>query len=405
MTELPRIISVDDHVIEPAHLFETWLPQKYRDRGPKPLTAGIGELAYVGGKYQITMDPDGPPTDWWIYEDLKFPYKRNIAAVGFDRDEMTLEGITREQMRPGCWDPAERLKDMDLNHVEASLCFPTFPRFCGQTFTEAKDRDLAILCIRAYNDWMVEEWCGPQAQGRQIPLALIPLWDAGLAAEEVRRNAARGVRAVAFSEIPPRLGLPSVHTDDWDPFLAACDETGTVIAMHIGSSSSMPSTSADAPPLVSSTITFANCCFSMVDWLLSGKFERFPNLKVMYAEGQIGWIPYILERADVVWEENRAWGGVADKVHRPPSELFAEHVYGCFFDDAFGLKNLDSIGVGNVLYETDYPHSDSTWPKSREVGEAQMGHLDADAVERIVRGNAIELLGLTSDGLWAGGTR
>jgi len=193
-----------------------------------------------------------------------------------------------------------------------------------------------------------------------------------------------------------------VHTDDWDPFLAACDETGTVIAMHIGSSSRMPSTSADAPPAVGSTITFANCCFSMVDWLMSGKFERFPHLKVMYAEGQIGWIPYILERADVVWEENRAWGGVADKVHRPPSELFADHVYGCFFDDAFGLRNLDAIGVGNVLYETDYPHSDSTWPKSREVGEAQMGHLDADVVERIVRRNAIDLLGLTEDGLWAG---
>lgn len=120
MTELPRIVSVDDHVIEPAHLFSTWLPAKYRERGPQPLTAGIGELAYTGGKYVITMDPDGPPTDWWIYEDLKFPYKRNIAAVGFDRDDMTLEGITRAEMRPGCWDPAERLKDMDLNHVEAS---------------------------------------------------------------------------------------------------------------------------------------------------------------------------------------------------------------------------------------------------------------------------------------------
>ncbi len=141
--------------------------------------------------------------------------------------------------------------------------------------------------------------------------------------------------------------------------------------MHIGSSSRMPSTSADAPPAVGSTITFANCCFSMVDWLMSGAFDRFPGLKVMYAEGQIGWIPYILERADVVWEENRGWGGVADKVLRPPSELFAGHVYGCFFDDAFGLRNLDAIGVGNVLYETDYPHSDSTWPRSREVGEAR----------------------------------
>ena len=127
MAELPRIVSVDDHVIEPAHLFETWLPAKYRERGPQPLTAGIGELAYVAGKYQITMDPDGPPTDWWIYEELKFPYKRNIAAVGFDRDEMTLEGITRAEMRPGCWDPKERLKDMDLNHVEASALLPHLP--------------------------------------------------------------------------------------------------------------------------------------------------------------------------------------------------------------------------------------------------------------------------------------
>ena len=154
------------------------------------------------------MDPDGPPTDWWIYEDLKFPYKRNIAAVGFDRDEMTLEGITREEMRRGCWDPKARLEDMDLNHVEASLCFPTFPRFCGQTFAEAHDKEVALACVRAYNDWMVEEWCGDSG-GRLIPLCLIPLWDIELAVAEIRRNAARGVRAVTFSEIPTYLGLPS----------------------------------------------------------------------------------------------------------------------------------------------------------------------------------------------------
>ncbi|NEE08703.1 amidohydrolase family protein, partial [Streptomyces sp. SID7499] len=194
-TELPRIISVDDHVIEPAHLFDTWLPARYRERGPRALTAGIGELAYIGGKYRITMDPDGQPTDWWIYEDLKFPYKRNIAAVGFDRDQMTLEGITREEMRRGCWDPKARLEDMDLNHVEASLCFPSFPRFCGQTFAEAHDKEVALACVRAYNDWMVEEWCGDSG-GRLIPLCIIPLWDIDLAVAEIRRNAARGVRAV-----------------------------------------------------------------------------------------------------------------------------------------------------------------------------------------------------------------
>ncbi|NGN68364.1 amidohydrolase [Streptomyces sp. A7024] len=402
---IPRIISVDDHTVEPPNVWQDRLPAKYADVGPRIVRAPLKEMTFMGGKFAPKMGApgdDGPIGDWWVYEDLHRPLTRLDTAVGYSRDEIKLEVITYEQMRPGSFSVKERLEDMDVNHVQSALCFPTFPRFCGQTFTEAKDKELGLLCVQAYNDWMVEEWCGQDAQGRLIPLPIIPLWDAELAAAEVRRNAARGARAVCFSEIPPFLGLPSIHSDDWDPFLRACEETQTVIAMHIGSSSKMPSTSADAPPAVGSTITFANCCYSMVDWLMSGKLERFPDLKIMYAEGQIGWIPYILERADVVWEENRGWGGVADKVTVPPSETFKNRIFGCFFDDAFGLKNLDSIGVANVLYETDYPHSDSTWPKSREVAETQMGHLAPDVIERIVRGNAIDLLGLTAEGLWAG---
>jgi predicted TIM-barrel fold metal-dependent hydrolase len=242
---------------------------------------------------------------------------------------------------------------------------------------------------------MVDEWCGDSA-GRLIPLCLIPLWDAGLAAAEVRRNAERGVRAVCFSEIPPFLGLPSVHDPDgyWDPFFAACSETRTVVNMHIGSSSKMPSTSADAPPAVGSTLTHTNATFSLVDFLFSGVLVRFPELKLAYSEGQIGWIPYILERADKVWEENRGWGGVADKVPNPPSTYFRDHVYGCFFDDAHGLRSVDEIGVDNITYESDYPHSDSTWPHTRQIAERQMAHLDSESIRKIVRGNAIKLFGL-----------
>ncbi|GGR55069.1 hypothetical protein GCM10010282_55220 [Streptomyces roseolus] len=337
----PRVISVDDRTVEPPHVWRDRLPSRYRDTGPRIVRAPPREMTFLGGRFAPVMGAkgdDGPVGHWWVYEDLHRPLTRLDTAVGYDRDEIRLEVITYEQMRPGSFSVPDRLADMDVNHAQSALCFPTFPRFCGQTFTEASDRGLGLLCVRAYNDWTVEERCGPEARGRLIPLALVPLWDPEPAAAEVRRNAARGVRAFAFSEIPPHLGLPSVHTDHWDPSLRACDETGTVVAMHIGSSSRMPPTSADAPPAVGSAITFANCCFSMVDWLMSGKFERFPNLRIMYAEGQIGWIPYILERADVVWEENRAWGGVADKVTRPPSELFAGHVFGCFFDDAFGLR-------------------------------------------------------------------
>jgi predicted TIM-barrel fold metal-dependent hydrolase len=159
----------------------------------------------------------------------------------------------------------------------------------------------------------------------------------------------------------------------------------------------MPSTSKDAPPAVGSTITFANCCFSMVDWLMSGKFERFPNLKVMYAEGQIGWIPYILERADVVWRENRAWVGVADTIPEPPSTYYYRQIYGCFFRDQHGVDSIDKCGVDNITFETDYPHSDSTWPNTREVAGELMGHLPDDVITKLVRGNAIRMLGLDLD--------
>jgi predicted TIM-barrel fold metal-dependent hydrolase len=130
---------------------------------------------------------------------------------------------------------------------------------------------------------------------------------------------------------------------------------------------------------------------------MSGLFTKFPDLKIAYSEGQIGWIPYILERADVVWNENRGWGGIADKVFEPPSELFRRHVYGCFFDDAFGLRNIDDIGVDNVTYETDYPHSDSTWPHSRKIAEEQTKDLADDVVYKVIRGNAIEMLHLDFD--------
>jgi predicted TIM-barrel fold metal-dependent hydrolase len=392
--ELPKIISVDDHVVEPPHLWQTWLPEKFRERGPRSERRGIGTMRHIGGgAYEQTFDPAGPQADCWVYEDLVYINKRHVAAVGFDRDDMTMSPITYDEMRPGCYEPKARLEDMDLNHVEASLSFPTFPRFCGQTFAEAKDKELAEACVRAYNDWMVEEWCGDSG-GRLIPLTIVPLWDAGLAAAEVRRNAERGVRAVCFSEIPSHLGLPSIHSGEWEPFITACEDTETVICMHIGSSSRMPATSGDAPVAVAATLSFNNAMASLADWLFSGILVRHPKLTLAYSEGQIGWLPYALERADDVWLEHRAWAGVKDLVPEPPSTYFRRQVYGCFFRDRHGLESLDSIGVDNVTFETDYPHTDSTWPHTKKVAEEMMAGLDAETVYKIVRGNAIRMLQL-----------
>ena len=232
--------------------------------------------------------------------------KRLSTAVGFPGAAVTLGGVRYDEIRPGCYQPGPRLDDMDLNWTEASLCFPNFPRFCGQTFAEARDKELALLCVQAYNDWMVEEWCAGSG-GRLLPLCLVPLWDADLAVAEVERNAARGVRAIAFSEIPAFLGLPSVHSGYWERFFATCAATGTVLCLHIGSATKMPRTSDDAPDAVSVSMGFGNCVGSLADFIFSGVLERHPDLRLVYSEGQIGWIPFFLERADDVWQTHGGW--------------------------------------------------------------------------------------------------
>jgi predicted TIM-barrel fold metal-dependent hydrolase len=198
---------------------------------------------------------------------------------------------------------------------------------------------------------MVEEWCGDSG-GRLIPLIIVPLWDANLAAAEVRRNAARGVRAVTFSEIPPHLGLPSIHSGFWDPFFQACEETKTTVCMHIGSSSRMPATSPDAPVAVAASLSFNNAMASLMDFLFSGLLVRYPKLKLAYSEGQIGWLPYILERADDVWREHRAWAEVKDIVPNPPStyKTIAEGYMAGLADDV-----VFKIMRGNALRMLDRP--------------------------------------------------
>ena len=393
-SRIPKIISVDDHVVEPAHVWETWLPMKFRERGPKVVRRGVRGIQFAGaGVYREEFDDDSPDkADTWVYEDLVYTHKRMVAAVGYPRDEMTMTPITYDDMRPGCYDQKARLNDMDLNRVEASACYPTFPRFCGQTFSEGKDKELGHACVLAYNDWMLDEWCGDSG-GRLIPICLIPLWDAELAAGEVRRNAARGVRAVAFSEIPAHLGLPSIHSPFWDPFFRACEETNTTVCMHIGSSSRMPATSPDAPPSVTATLGFGGAMMSVVDFLWSGLLVRYPKLKLAYAESQMGWVPYILERIDDVWEDNQGWAQTKH-IPEPPSTYFHRNMWMCLFKDQTGIDNHDRIGIDRITFETDYPHSDSTWPDSRAVAAELLDGLTDEEIYRIVRGNAIDLFDL-----------
>ena len=391
MAELPRIISLDDHVIEPPHVWQRWLPAKLRERGPRVERDG-SSIDWIQGVQVFRKGGDGPATDWWVYEDFSWSHQMLNACAGYDESEWWMGPIAFDQMRPGCYDPAARLADMDLNHVEASLCFPTYPRFCGQLFAERADKALALACVKAYNDWMVEEWAG-DSNGRLIPLCIVPLWDAHLAADEVRRNAARGVRAVAFSELPGKLGLPTIHDRDryWEPFFAACNDTSTGIFMHIGSGSTWMTSSPDAPPAVTAVLVFMTSVMSLSDWLFSGALARYPNLRVCFAEGQIGWMPYVIERADNLWKKE-IWATDGNKLPEPPS-TYMRQVYGCFYDDLAGLEARDRIGIEQITFETDYPHQDSTWPHTLDAVRKFAPSLSDAELKKVLRDNALSLIG------------
>jgi predicted TIM-barrel fold metal-dependent hydrolase len=390
------IISVDDHVLEPGHVWQDRVPAKFKDAAPRLVRRADGEA--------------------WVYEGKRMVTPGLGAVAGKTREEFSFEPITYDEMRPGCYDSVARLEDMDRAGVLASMCFPSFPRFCGQVFNEAEDRELALLCVQAYNDWMIEEWCG-RAPGRYIPLTLIPLWDPTLAAAEVRRNAARGSTAVAFSENPAMLRLPTIQDPGghWDPLMAACEETETVLCMHIGSSSKRLTMSDESPMLVTMSwgppLLIAG---AMIEWIFSPVVRKFPGIKVALAEGGIGWMPFFLEKAAQVVEKHQYWIANGDVRHDSLSgrvevderaaidlegfsvmDTFRRHIYGCFIDDVHGVRNLDAIGFDNVMIETDYPHSDSTWPNCLEHAQKQLAGISPENRHKIMRGNAERLFRFT----------
>ncbi len=363
------MVSVDDHVIEPPGLFEGRLPEKYRDLAPRFITRADG-------------------TDAWLYEGQELANVALNAVAGRPPEEYGIEPTSFDQLRKGCYDIDERVKDMDANGVLGSLCFPSFPQFCGQLFARTADKDVALAMVRAYNDWHIDEWCGTHP-GRFIPCSLPPIWDPEVLAAEVRRTAAKGAHAVTFSENPSKLGWPSIHSDHWDPFWAACSDENVVVCMHIGSSSALVITSDDAPMDCLITLTPMNIVQAAADLVWSPVLRKFPDLKVALSEGGIGWIPYFLERVDYNYGRHHLWTG-QDFGDELPSEVFNKHVLTCFIDDKFGVASRQFLDMDNVMWECDYPHSDSTWPTAPETLAASLGDMSDDDIDRITHRNAMK---------------
>ena len=205
----------------------------------------------------------------------------------------------------------------------------------------------------------------------------------------IRENAERGYRAVTFSEAPYRLGLPSLHTGHWDPIMAACEETGTVINLHIGSSGASPATSDDAPPDVVGVLFFAYAIYAAVDWLYSMIPVRYPGIRICLSEGGIGWVAGLMDRLDHMLSYHDMYGTWTDSL--TPAEVLRRNFWFCAVEDQSSFAQRDRIGPENILLESDYPHCDSTWPNTQEVVHEEIGGLPPADIERITWKNASEL--------------
>jgi predicted TIM-barrel fold metal-dependent hydrolase len=366
------LVSVDDHVVEPPDVFERHLPAKFKDEAPKLVRKDSG-------------------IDVWQFQGQEMPNIGLNAVAGRPPEEYAMDPTSFEQMRSGCYDVHDRIKDMNANGVLGSMCFPSFPQFTGQLFsrTAQKDPDLGLALLQAYNDWHIEEWCGAYP-GRFIPLALPALWDPEISAAEARRCAAKGCNAMTFSENVTKLGYPSIHSDHWDPLWEAAEELGIVMCMHIGSSSQMVITADDAPMDVLITLSPINIVQAAADLVWSRTLKKYRNLTFALSEGGIGWIPYFRERIDYTYERHRFWTG-QDMGDRIPSQVLDEQVVVCFIDDPVGVELRHKMNIDMITWECDYPHSDSTWPNSPEFVTKQMDGVPDDEVDKMTHANAMRL--------------
>jgi predicted TIM-barrel fold metal-dependent hydrolase len=369
-----RIFSVDDHVVEPPHVWSSRVPAKHREAAPH------------------VVEEDG--REFWVYEDQRILTMGLNAVAGKPRDQWNLEPTRFTDMIPGCYEPAARAQDMLSQGVLASVAFPTLPRFGGMLFVGFRDKDLASACVQAWNDFILDEWCAGGPPGLFVPMVICQAWDPELAAAEIRRCAEKGAKALCFTENPVVDGLPSFHDPDghWDPIFATCEEAELPVCMHIGSSGYVPLVDPAAPFTTTISAATAGGQLAMTNMLLSPIPQRFPRIKLVWSEAGIGWVPALLERADRQVARHSGWAG---DLEEKPSDIFRRNMWCCMVEEPTGLTLYELIGVDRILAETDYPHADTPYPFTQKAYAEVFAGIPDEVTEAVTHGNAESLFDWT----------
>jgi predicted TIM-barrel fold metal-dependent hydrolase len=366
-----KMFSVDDHIMEPPHAFTARVAEQYKDRVP-----------------HVVADPKtGQET--WVWEGGHCESAGLYAVAGQPPEKWNWEPAKFSDMIPGCYDPKQRAKDFLSQGICASAAFPTLPGFGGDLFLKMEDKNLASVCVEAYNDFILDEWCPAGPKGLFVPLVLTKLWDPEATAKEIYRCVAKGAKGISFTENPVGFGLPSFWTDHWDPVWRACEETGIPVCMHIGTGNTIPTVSPEAPMTLFISLSYMAAMAASLNLAMSPVCRKFDKLKLVFSEGGIGWLPAALERADFQWLKHGAWTKLTGTL---PSEIVKKNMYFCMIHEPQALQEYRHlIGVDRILWENDYPHADTPWPKVQEAVAEQVAGIPQADQDKVLFSNAEKL--------------
>ncbi|MCH8191587.1 MAG: amidohydrolase [Chloroflexi bacterium] len=358
-----NVISADSHVFEPPNLFIDYIDPEFRSRAPR------------------IIRQDG--VDKWQMEGVPLRDIGLQSAAGQRPEEMKAE-VQHADTRPGGWDPHERIKDMDLDHIDAEVLYTSlFPLY------RLPDRAYQAACARAYNDWLAD-MCSVYPD-RLIGVGIIPIHMMDVALEELRRTAKAGLKGASLHSLPP--DDRPFQDPYYEPFWAEAEAMGMPVSFHMFSGERRNKVSMN-DRLVTYSTAPVEIQETLAVLIASGVLERYPKLKVVSVEADIGWMPNFLARLDHQYDTHRFHDNPDSPLTMRPSEYCRRQVYATFIDDAIGVENRHHIGVENIMWSSDYPHSNSTWPKSAQFIQSQFGGVPEEERRKMVCGNVAALYGI-----------
>jgi predicted TIM-barrel fold metal-dependent hydrolase len=350
-----ELVSADSHVNPQPTIWREYLPAEFRDRAPR-----------------LESTEEG---DFEIFEGQRKPILALSSLAGKKPEEYSLTVRRLTDTRAGGWDPAARLEDMDLDGVHAEVLYGGGP-------LNSADPELRLASHAAYNDWLAD-FCAA-APERLIGVAYIPFASVEGAVAEIKRAHGRGLKSAL---IPAEAPFGEWHGPEWAPLWQTLSELQMPAAFHVGFSFERK-TKLDGGPyfltgLVMSKLGMAE---PLVQLIYSGVLAKYPEVKLVAVEGQLGWIPFLEEYMDHIYEKHRHWTKV--DLAEKPSTYFRRQVYATFMEDSVGIRERAAIGVDNIMWSSDYPHSETTWPNSRQLLEQWLADLPPEEARKIVRDNA-----------------